>query len=674
MCLVEIEKSPKPVASCAMPINAGMVIFTETPLVKKAREAVLEFLLINHPLDCPICDQGGECDLQDITLNYGSDCSRNFDFKRSVEDKECGPIIKTIMTRCIHCTRCIRFLTELAGVEIFGALGRGNNMEIGTFINKYVFTELSGNLIDLCPVGALTSKPYAFLARNWELKKIETIDFSDAVGSNIIVNTRNNFKNKDEILRILPKSNSNINDIWISDKIRYSFDGNFLNRLNNIIIKNNGNLNITWEPNFIKNYLTYLELCYNFSKTLDTKKILSFEIIGSIGTISNVEEIFFFYLYLKISGSSNFLINNTLYNFNLDLPLFYQFNDKFTFIEKSDLIFLVGINPRLESSMLNLRIRKHFFNTDIFIAYIGTFSKLTYPFIHLGTSTKIFFEIIEGKHFFCKKIRLAKKPLFLIGAEFGLRFDSKILQNLIRFLLKKSYLNIKSTVGLNTVHQNLSQIHLCDLGLNLTSKSSMHLLLKNKNLIKQISLNSLNSLNYLTKKNFIYFYNNINITKNNFGVLNNQKNIELSLSTHNNILNNNSNLNIPIKTSFEENSIFLNTEGTAQKNFKVISSNQIKKSSYNIWKIFFKITLKKLFNKNFFNIMYIENPFLKNINKPRKCFYLNFLSLTTICNKIYFSPYNLHLKNFYMTDNLSENSKTMAECALFIKDNRNFLI
>lgn len=222
MCLVEIEKSPKPVASCAMPLNPGMVIFTNTPLVKKAREAVLEFLLINHPLDCPICDQGGECDLQDITLNYASDRSRFFDFKRSVEDKECGPIIKTIMTRCIHCTRCIRFLTELTGFEIFGATGRGENMAISTYLQKHLNTELSGNLIDLCPVGALTSKPYAFLARNWEFNTIESVDFSDALGSNTLVHSRYNTSSKsrlasklilkDQILRILPKKNNKINE------------------------------------------------------------------------------------------------------------------------------------------------------------------------------------------------------------------------------------------------------------------------------------------------------------------------------------------------------------------------------------------------------------------------------------------------------------------------------
>lgn len=240
MCLVEVEKSPKPVVSCAMPVSKGMVIFTETPLVKKAREAVLEFLLINHPLDCPICDQGGECDLQDITLGFASDRGRYYEFKRGVKDKECGPIVKTIMTRCIHCTRCIRFSADIAGTETLGAFTRGESTEIGTYISSVIRTELSGNLVDLCPVGALTSKPVAYLSRNWELDKVDTIDFFDSVCSDISVQTRSmksvnltamknktstSLKGYGEIVRILPRSNGLIADNWISDKTRFAFDG-----------------------------------------------------------------------------------------------------------------------------------------------------------------------------------------------------------------------------------------------------------------------------------------------------------------------------------------------------------------------------------------------------------------------------------------------------------------
>lgn len=219
MCLVEIEKSPKPQASCAVPVMPGMKVFTNTPLVKKAREGVLEFLLLNHPLDCPICDQGGECDLQDQTKLFGGDYSRFFMSKRGVEDKECGPLIKTIMTRCIHCTRCVRFGTEVAGVDYFGTLNRGSSTEIGNYVPSLFNSEISGNVIDLCPVGALTSKPYAFKARPWELRITESIDLSDSLGSNIYLN----FK-ETEVVRILPKNNIQINENWISDKARFSYD------------------------------------------------------------------------------------------------------------------------------------------------------------------------------------------------------------------------------------------------------------------------------------------------------------------------------------------------------------------------------------------------------------------------------------------------------------------
>ena len=219
MCLVELEKSPKPVASCAMQIMPNMSIYTDTPLVRKAREGILEFLLLNHPLDCPICDQGGECDLQDQSLLYGTDRSRFYEFKTSVEDKNCGPLIKTIMTRCIHCTRCIRFIDEVAGTPILGTTNRGKHTEVGSYIHKSIKSELSGNLIDLCPVGALTSKAYAFKARSWELKNKPSIDVFDSLGSNLITNIRGAF-----ILRVLPAYNAEINNEWISDKVRFSFD------------------------------------------------------------------------------------------------------------------------------------------------------------------------------------------------------------------------------------------------------------------------------------------------------------------------------------------------------------------------------------------------------------------------------------------------------------------
>ena len=247
MCLVEIEKSPKPQASCAIPVMPGMKIFTDTPLVKKAREGVLEFLLLNHPLDCPICDQGGECDLQDQAMVFGSDRSRFFERKRGVEDKNLGPLVKTIMTRCIHCTRCVRFATEVAGVEVLGTTSRGIDTEIGTYVEKMFDSELSGNIIDLCPVGALTSKPYAFTSRPWELRLTESVDVMDSVGSNIRVDTRGT-----EIMRIIPRLNEEINEEWISDKTRFSYDGLKRQRLTKPMIRDEkGNLvSVEWLRSF----------------------------------------------------------------------------------------------------------------------------------------------------------------------------------------------------------------------------------------------------------------------------------------------------------------------------------------------------------------------------------------------------------------------------------------
>ncbi len=657
MCLVEIEKAPKPIASCAMPINQGMVIFTETPLVKKAREAVLEFLLINHPLDCPICDQGGECDLQDITYNYGSDKSRFFEYKRGVEDKECGPIIKTIMTRCIHCTRCIRFLTELAGLEIFGATGRGELMTIGGYLNKHIKTEISGNLIDLCPVGALTSKPYAFLARNWEFKPIESVDFSDALGSNIVIYSRNNSSTKilkesktlmkDQILRILPKNNFNINETWISDKTRFCFDGLFFNRAENILIldsqlkKKKVNLNFNLLKDFLFKFKSLNNNKYNY-------------LIGDIGSISSVEEIYFFYQFLKYYGTSNILINKTLYSFNTDLPAFYQFNSKLISIDDSDLILLVGINPRFESSMLNMRIRKNFFNKEILIANIGINYDFTYPTMHLGNSTRILLNIVEGKHIFCKKLRTAYNPLIIVGSEIGLRLDSKVLQNLLRFLGMKNFLNLKKNLNLNVVHSNLSQIHLCDLGLNISAQSPLYLSLINKFLLKE--------------KIKTFIYNNVdNLSQKD---ISNEKNIHFcSLLTHNNF-NGVSFFNFPINTLYEKSSITLNTEGLVQKAYKSITPLFNSRNSEDFFKALIKLDGNKKFITN--NWLLKEAPFLKKISENRKHFYFNTFFLKEFQNKIYLTSFLPIINDFYKTDIISKNSDILLNCSIFFKNKTNF--
>ena len=661
MCLVEVEKSPKPVASCAMPLANNMVIYTDTPLVKKAREAVLEFLLINHPLDCPICDQGGECDLQDITLNFGSDRSRFFEFKRGVEDKECGPIIKTIMTRCIHCTRCIRFISEIAGTDYLGTLGRGTHTEIGTYVNKFIKTELSGNLVDLCPVGALTSKPYAFSARTWELKKFECVDFTDSLGSNIVVYTRNNmplkhykfqndYENKDEIMRILPKLNDDINENWISDKTRYAFDGFKFNRLKKLNILSKDKINKTW-----LNFLT------EFTKEFNFKVNKNKNILGLVGSNVNVESLYFFNQFLKLSGSNNIQINNNLFNYNLDAPCFYQFNSKLKSVDNSDLILLIGINPRYEASMLNVRIRKQVLKNNITVGLIGPAANLTYKTNHLGSSTKTLINISEGKHWFCKALRQAKNPLIIVGSEFTQRKDVGAINNLIRFISKKSFVNLKNYNGLNFTHPNISQINACELGIKSGYNSKLNLI--NKNIKDQNHFNS----------TFL-----LNIDDFNPKFLNKDNTI-CSLNTHK--LDNSQSLFkylIPVTGHYEKNSLNFNSEGRLQKSFKSVSPYVDARNSEDFFKVVGKLNEKYVSNKRFSSYftnknLTKENPFINSLWNLRDNFYLNYLNIKESNNKIYLSNFKSIVTNFYMTDIVTKNSQIMAECSLFLNSRTNFV-
>ncbi|KAJ1562753.1 hypothetical protein HK405_008345, partial [Cladochytrium tenue] len=372
MCLVEMERSPKPIASCAMPVAPGMKIKTNTPLVKKAREGVMEFLLANHPLDCPICDQGGECDLQDQSIRFGSDRSRFHEAagKRAVEDKDFGPLVKTVMTRCIQCTRCVRFANEVAGAVELGTSGRGNDMQIGTYIQKTLNTEMSGNVIDLCPVGALTSKPYAFNARPWELKRTESIDVTDAIGSNIRIDSRGV-----EVMRILPRLNDDINSEWISDKTRFSYDGLKRQRLTVPLVRQGDSfVEVSW-PEALETIAAAL------------KEASGDEIRAIAGQLADAESLVVLKDLLNKLGSENL----TLDGGNMDrLPVAttdfrsnYILNSTINGVETADAILLVGTNPRHEAAILNTRIRKAFLNgTDI--GYVGPKVSLNYDADHIG--------------------------------------------------------------------------------------------------------------------------------------------------------------------------------------------------------------------------------------------------------------------------------------------------
>ena len=409
MCLIEVAGMPKPVASCAMSVNdlrpardgTPPSIVTDSETVKKAREGVLEFLLINHPLDCPICDQGGECDLQDQTMAYGFDASRFQDNKRAVEEKYLGPLIDTYMNRCIHCTRCIRFMTEVAGVEELGAIGRGEDMEITTYLERGMFSNLSGNVVDLCPVGALTSKPYAFVARPWELTKTPSIDVMDAVGSAIRVDARGR-----EVLRILPRENEAINEEWISDKARHVWDGLRTQRIDRPYVRRDGKLEPTsWDEAF--------RLIAGKLKGLDGKRL------GAIaGDLAACEEMFALKLLAERLGSPN--IDCRQDGAKLDPTLgraTYVFNSTIEGIDRADAFLLVGTNPRHEAPVLNARILKRIRQSQARppVGLIGEEADLTYAYDYLGAGPETLAKVADGSHSFLKKLEGAGRPILMVG-------------------------------------------------------------------------------------------------------------------------------------------------------------------------------------------------------------------------------------------------------------------
>ena len=392
MCLVEVSPGPpKPQASCALPVSDGMEIRTDSEMVRKARNGVMEFLLINHPLDCPICDQGGECDLQDQAVAYGHEGSRFEENKRSVKEKYMGPLVKTIMTRCIHCTRCVRFSSEVAGVDTIGLLNRGEHAEIST-LEEAIHSELSGNVIDLCPVGALTSKPYAFTARPWELTKTESIDVMDAQGCSIRVDARGN-----EVLRVLPRLHEEVNEEWISDKTRFACDGLSRQRLDRPYIRNaNGNLA---EANWGSAFSVIAEKI----KTTDSKSI------GAIaGDLACVESMFALKELLISLGSPNFDCRQDGAKLLPGARAGYVFNSGITGLDSTDAILLIGSNPRVEAPVLNSRIRRSWFNRGVPVALIGEPSDLTYEYDHLGSSLNTLYSIADGSHAFAKVLSEAE--------------------------------------------------------------------------------------------------------------------------------------------------------------------------------------------------------------------------------------------------------------------------
>ncbi|KAL4959896.1 putative NADH-ubiquinone oxidoreductase, subunit G [Aspergillus stella-maris] len=455
MCLVEVERAPKPVASCAWPVQPGMNVKTDSPLVHKAREGVMEFLLANHPLDCPICDQGGECDLQDQSMRYGADRGRFHELggKRAVEDKNIGPLVKTSMNRCIQCTRCVRFMNDVAGAPELGTTGRGNDMQIGTYLEQNLDTELSGNIIDLCPVGALTSKPYAFRARPWELKHTESIDVHDALGSNIRIDTRGM-----EVMRVLPRLNDDINEEWINDKTRFACDGLKTQRLTTPLIRQDGKfVPATWEQALteIASAHQKLQLKENEFKAI-SGHLVDAETMVAMKDLAN--KLDSDNLALDQPGGSAPIAHG------VDVRSNYLFNSKIYGIEEADAILLIATNPRREASVLNARIRKQYLRSDLEVGLVGEAFESTFDFEHLGSDVTALKSALSGA--FGKKLASAKRPMIVVGSAAAEHENAKAIFETIGAFVEKhaSNFNTPEWQGYNVLQRAASRAAAYEVG------------------------------------------------------------------------------------------------------------------------------------------------------------------------------------------------------------------
>ena len=610
MCLVEIEKSSKPIASCAMPAVEGQIIKTNTDMVKKAREGVMEFLLINHPLDCPICDQGGECDLQDQAFNYGGGRSRYELNKRSVNQKNMGPLIKTHMNRCIHCTRCVRFSEEVAGIAEIGAINRGENMEITTFLEKTVESEMSGNVIDLCPVGALTSKPYSYEARPWELNKVETIDVMDAVGSNIRMDSKGW-----EVKRVLPRVNEEINEEWISDKTRYACDGLLNNRIDTPYIKLKGKHHaVSWNEaiNFI-------------SKNSKNKKDFG----GLIGQLVDLETSYAFKsLFRKLYNSQliDFRQKDILFDTSDDFN--FIFNTSIHKIDECDFILLIGCNPRLEATIVNHRIRKAV-NNGCKVFSIGDPGEQNYNYKIIGNNISILDDLIHEKISEFQLLNKAKNPAVIIG-------ESALKSNISRYVIsstKTLLKKINKLSGFNILHQCASNV------------GSLKLGLQTKN------------LNKVYNSEFLYLISSdevlINKKENQFVVYQGSHGGE-NASIADVIL--------PSASYAEKNGSFANLEGRVQRSYKASYPPGLAKED---WEIFLSIADADNIDIGFSSFdelrknMVTEYPHLGQYDKIPISNYNNLKidnhekkDFTLEVNKI----------DYYQTNIVARSSKTMREC------------
>jgi NADH-quinone oxidoreductase subunit G len=622
MCLVELERVPKPVASCAQPVSEGMVIKTNTPMVKKAREGVMEFLLINHPLDCPICDQGGECDLQDQALFYGRGNSRYAEEKRAVKDKDLGPLIQTHMTRCIHCTRCVRFLEDVAGIPELGAVGRGEDMEITTYVKKSISSEVSGNIIDLCPVGALTSKPYEFKARNWELRKTESIDVLDAVGSNIRIDS-----SREEVLRILPRLNEDINEEWISDKTRFAYDGLKYQRLDEPMVRQNGILAISeWE--------TALNLLANKIKNTAPEKI------GAIaGDLVDVETMTVMKEFLNKIGSTNhdcrqdgsFLDNRERAQ--------YIFNTTIAGVEEADQCLIFASNPRQQAPILNLRLRRNVVEKNMQVATIGHKLDLTYPSRHLGDNPWILRQLADGSHPYVKTLAQANKLLLIIGTEAFCRPDYEAVLYNAKRLAQNFNVITSDWNGYNVLNTAAARVGGFDIGFLPGSPTiNAHQIASNMDILFLLGADELD-LSLIPSHTLVVY-----------------------IGHHGDKAVNRADIILPGAAYTEKEGTYVNLEGRPQQTRKAVSLIGQAKLD---WQIINELAVACKVNMGLNDLSSIRNR-MREINEVfahvgqvrKESISMEIGKMRDFTND-FFAATN---DNFYQTDPISRASRTMAEC------------
>jgi NADH-quinone oxidoreductase subunit G len=619
MCLVEMEKSPKPVASCAMPAAEGMNIKTNTAFVEKARKGVMEFLLANHPLDCPVCDQGGECDLQDQSMFYGVDKSRFKENKRAVPEKNMGPLIKTQMTRCIHCTRCVRFATEVAGVPELGAIGRGEDMQITTYLEQSMQSELSANVVDLCPVGALTSKPYVFEARPWELKKTETIDVMDAIGSNIRVDTYDW-----EVKRVLPIINEDINEEWISDKTRYACDGLLNQRLDTPFIKYNGKFEkASWEE-------VYKIIKSKFENTSKEK------VSGFVGDLTNMETGYIFKEFFdRTLESQNYESRSDNRFLDTRKRENYLFNSTINGIEESDLIFLIGTNPRYEATILNARIRKSYLNNNTKIISLNDLGDLTYPYECLDGKTKTLKDIFDGNHEISKKIIDANNPMIIIGESLLNLASSKYFFNSIKNFLTQNKKISEEWNSFNILSCDASTVGNYDLGIINESNNLLEDLQNHK--FDIVYLIGQDNLNFDKKDEFIIYQGS-----------HGDKGAEIA------------DIILPGAAYTEQDGYFTNLEGKLQKAYKASYPPGDAKEDWQIINELAELmNNRKLFNdkeeleSSMLNYLNLQKE--KQINEEDK---VNKIDENEFQDEVL----KVNVKDYYFSNVVARSSKTMIEC------------